>query len=97
MFGGLHWHFTLLSVALFYGVGVAVDLRSAVSWYRRSAEVGYAYAQYSLGCCYADGVGVAADVHAAAEWLERAAAAGRASVDMKARAKLAELLARDPP
>ena len=40
---------------------MAKDEVEAVKWWRKSADQGYAWAQYSLGGCYHNGAGVAKD------------------------------------
>lgn len=58
------------------GYGVKRDLLSAVKWHRRSAEQGYAPAQYNLGVMYYRGDGVEKNLSLAEEWLSRAAVQG---------------------
>lgn len=48
----------------------------AVTLYRLSANVGYAAAQYELGCCYNLGMGVPQNKQEAFLWLRRAAEGG---------------------
>lgn len=43
-------------------------------WLRKSAEQGYARAQYSLAGCYLNGTGVERDAAKGVEWLRKAAA-----------------------
>ena len=52
------------------------DMASAVYWYRKSAELGYAKAQYNLGMCYYYGQGVSKDISKALKWWRRAAEQG---------------------
>ena len=52
------------------------DMASAVYWYRKSAELGYAKAQYNLGMCYYCGQGVSKDISKALKWWRRAAEQG---------------------
>ena len=54
------------------------EYAEAVKWYRKGAEVGYAWAQYNLGYCYETGKGVAKDETEAVEWYRKAAAQGNA-------------------
>lgn len=48
----------------------------AVKWYRKSAERGYAEAQYRLGFLYEYGRGVPKDIKEAHSWYKKAAAQG---------------------
>jgi hypothetical protein len=59
-----------------HGLGVAQDLRQARFWYMRSAAMGNAVAQYSLGMMYAEGRGVPVDAELAATWLAQSAQQG---------------------
>ena len=52
------------------------DLAKAVEWYRKSAEQGWARAQYDLGRCYHKEQGVARDLKKAMEWYLKAAEQG---------------------
>jgi len=64
-----------------YGVGANAkqpDAATAISWFRRAAEVGSTKGMRALAQCYADGVGVPADQRMAESWLRRAANAGDA-------------------
>ena len=54
------------------------DLKQATDWYRKSAEQGYAPAQWNLGLCYKYGNGVEKDLKQAAEWYRKAAEQGDA-------------------
>ena len=58
------------------GVGRAVDRARAASFYRRSAEAGFAPAALSLGVLYARGLGVPQDFVEAYRWLNVAATSG---------------------
>ena len=49
-----------------------------MEWFRKSAEQGYADAQYSLGVGYGDGRGVPQDGAEAAEWYRKATEQGHA-------------------
>jgi hypothetical protein len=60
------------------GEGKAVDLKSAVAWYRKAAERGHAGAMCTLGAMYASGEGVAVDSRAAIAWYGKAAERGHA-------------------
>ena len=63
----------------YYGEnGVSKDYAEAVKWYKKSAELGYAYAQYSLGYCYECGKGVSVDYAEAVKWYRKAAELGDA-------------------
>ena len=72
------------------GEGVAKDLEQAVVWYRRSAEQGYAEAQYNLGVKYANGQGVEQDTKEAIRWLQKAVKQG----DEDARSALGHIYAQ---
>jgi TPR repeat protein len=54
------------------GQGVARDFAAAVNWYRKAAEQGDAYGQYSLGLMYYGGQGVPRDYAVAVSWFLRA-------------------------
>jgi uncharacterized protein len=59
------------------GEGRPVDTERAIKWYRRSAEAGYARAQFKLAAGYADGYGsVEKDHGKAREWLLKSAEGG---------------------
>jgi TPR repeat protein len=49
---------------------------NAVKWYRKSAERGYAEAQYRLGFLYEYGRGVPRDIKEARNWYKKAASQG---------------------
>ena len=44
----------------------------AANWFRQSAELYFAQAQYNLGVCYHDGQGVAKDYAEAVKWFYKA-------------------------
>ncbi len=50
--------------------------KKALSWYQKSAELGYAPSQNSLGWCYAYGEGVEKDLEEAARWYRKSAEQG---------------------
>lgn len=54
------------------------EYAEAVKWYRKAAELGYAWAQYNLGYCYETGKGVVKDETKAVEWYRKAAEQGDA-------------------
>ncbi|MBQ9561130.1 MAG: sel1 repeat family protein [Prevotella sp.] len=56
-------------------------------WWRKAAEQGYAYAQFSLGVCYDDGTGVTKDKSQAVYWYRKASDQGLAKAK-----KMLELL-----
>lgn len=59
------------------GQGVRKDQNEVVKWYRKSAEGGYAAAQYRLAVGYAYGLaGLSKDQDEAGKWLRRAAEGG---------------------
>ncbi|HED19130.1 MAG TPA: sel1 repeat family protein [Gammaproteobacteria bacterium] len=53
--------------------GLKPDAKKAVYWLRRSARIGNAYAQLTLGNCYAEGRGVEKDPQQAVLWWHKAA------------------------
>lgn len=60
------------------GRGVKQDYAEAAGWYRKSAEQGYAYAQFNLGYMYEQGLGVNQDYAEAAGWYRKSAEQGDA-------------------
>ena len=63
----------------YYGKnGYEQDYSKAVEWYRKSAEQGYARAQYVLGICYRLGEGVPQDYKEAVKWYRKSAEQGYA-------------------
>jgi TPR repeat protein len=60
------------------GQGVPQDYKAAMSWYRKAAELGNAYARFNLGLMYYEGQGVPQDFAAAASWYRKAAEQGDA-------------------
>ncbi len=62
---------------------VGRDLAEAVKWYTKSAEQGYAAAQYSLGECYAKNDGVVKDLEEAAKLYTKAAEQGHAAAQFE--------------
>jgi len=63
---------------LYHGMGCDRDLPAAAESYRQAAEMGYAKAEYALGCCYHNGHGVERDMEKAVEWCQQAANHGYA-------------------
>ena len=59
-----------------HGLGVAQDLKLARQHYMRSAAMGNAVAQYSIGMLYAAGRGVPVDPPLAVTWLQQSAQQG---------------------
>lgn len=59
-----------------HGKGVAQDVKQARHWYMRSAAMGNAVAQYSLGMLYCTGRGVAVDLELGLTWLIKSAQQG---------------------
>ena len=53
--------------------GLRPDPAKGVHWLRRAARTGNAYAQLTLGSCYANGTGVEKDPQQAARWWRKAA------------------------
>ncbi len=62
----------MFGLCLIYGHGVKKDPEQAVSWFRKSAEMGNADASSSLAVCYGEGVGVEKDLKKAAYWEQKA-------------------------
>ena len=58
------------------GKGVAQNYTEAVNWYRKSAEQGFAEAQYNLGAMYANGDGVKRNFTEALKWFRKSAEQG---------------------
>jgi len=59
------------------GYGLAQDLETAFTWYKKAEErCGLAHAQLSLGHCYYFGKGVPKDFSAARDWYQKSAAQG---------------------
>ncbi len=56
--------------------GVEKNLIEAVKWYRKSANLGNAKAQFCLGVCYANGNGVVQNYAEAVKWYRRGAEQG---------------------
>jgi TPR repeat protein len=55
---------------------VTVNYQTAMDWYRKAAEGGYAPAELSIGIMYMAGRGTPKDPQQAAEWFRRAAEHG---------------------
>ncbi len=64
---------SLYMVGVMYenGEGVEKDKKEAATWYRKSAEKGFAPAQYKLGQLYERGEGVPQDKQEALKWYKR--------------------------
>ena len=60
------------------GRGVPQDFVEAAVWYRKAAEQGDEYAQYTLGRLYKKGRGVPQDFAEAATWYRKSAEQGNA-------------------
>ena len=58
------------------GQGVAQDYQQAFSWFQKSANQGYANAQYALGDLYFYGQNVTQDYQQAIVWYQKAAVQG---------------------
>jgi len=58
------------------GDGVLVDRLEAARWTQKSAEQGFAKAQFHLGLMYSQGLGVKRDDFLAEKWTELAAKQG---------------------
>jgi uncharacterized protein len=55
------------------------DHAQGIAWWRKSADQGYALAQYHLGRMYSRGEGVMADPAQATAWFYKAATQGHAA------------------
>lgn len=68
----------LINLANLYeqGQGVERDLKQAIKWLRRAAELGDARGQYPLAMAYEKGLGVERDLFQVEYWLEKAAEKG---------------------
>ena len=55
------------------GQGVPADPEEALRWYHRSADAGFAAAQFNIGILYEQGHGVPQDASEAAKWFTKAA------------------------
>ena len=55
------------------------DYQQAFNWYQKSANQGYATAQYNLGVMYRDGQGVRQDYQQAFNWYQKSANQGYAA------------------
>jgi len=58
------------------GEGISKDEEEAVRWFRKSAQQGYANAQYKLGESYANGTGVKQNLIYSFQWLTLSASQG---------------------
>ena len=54
------------------GMWVVQSDESAFEWWLKSANLGYAPAQFSIGASYIGGIGVNQDMQEAKKWLEKA-------------------------
>jgi TPR repeat protein len=70
--------------------GVQQDYETAVKWWRRAAEQGYADAQFNLGAMYDFGTGVLKDYVYAHMWYNIAAISGKSMKASKSRDLLAK-------
>ena len=64
--------------AYYDGKAVRQDYAEASKWYRKAAEQGHAFAQFTLGCMHSDGQGTPRDDAEAVKWWRRAAEQGNA-------------------
>jgi len=62
-----------------YAASQEKDYQTAITWYRKAAEQGYARAQVSLGVMYDIGLGVKKDYVQAVAWYRKAAEQGYAA------------------
>jgi len=58
---------------------VTDDINAALAYYKKSAELGNAAAQFNIGCFYNSGIVVDVDKEEAAKWFQLAADQGRAN------------------
>ena len=58
------------------GLGVPLDYKEAIRWYRAAAEQGHAFAQNNLGSMYDEGKGVPQDYKEAVRWNRASAEQG---------------------
>jgi len=61
-----------------YGYYIYRDDSTALNWYRKAAEQGYAAAHFNIGRMYENGKGVDENYMSAAEWYRKAAEKGHA-------------------
>ena len=54
------------------GMWVVQSEEAAIDWWLKSANLGYAPAQFSIGASYIGGIGVNKDLNQAKKWLEKA-------------------------
>ncbi|TIW65264.1 MAG: SEL1-like repeat protein, partial [Mesorhizobium sp.] len=59
--------------------GVKEDMKAAAKWYEKSAELGFAPAEYRIGNFYEKGIGVTRDIKKAETFYQLAAEQGNAS------------------
>lgn len=71
----------MVNLALSYddGLGVPLDDKAAVRWYRKAANLGNAHAMYCLGIMYDMGEGVEQDYATGAVWYRKASNLGHAA------------------
>ena len=65
------------------GYDVAQDYKQAFSWFKKSAEQGFANAQCKLGVMYDEGKGVAQDYKQAFSWYKKSAEQGYAYAQLQ--------------
>jgi len=70
------------------GVGVKKDESKAIDWYRKSADNGFAPAQFAMAMAYDLGRGIKQDPVKATEWLQKAADQNHAQSQTALAAKL---------
>ncbi len=73
---GKREHSCFLGYCYQNGLGVKMNPKDAVKWYRKAAEQVDARAQNELGNCYYDGYGVKKDLEQAVKWYRKAAEQG---------------------
>lgn len=75
------------------------NLEIAAKWYKKSAEQGYAEAQFSIGNFYRHGIGVEKDIDEAIKWLKKGADQGNiwCAKSLKKAIQEAEIAAKNNP
>ncbi len=69
----------ILGSCYFYGKGAILDLKQAVSLYKKASEKNNAKAQFNLGYCYQYGKGATKDLEQAIHWYKKSADQGNAT------------------
>ena len=80
-----------MALCYYNGLGVTKNKAEAFKWFKKSAEQGYATAQYNLGSCYNNGWGVVKSQAEAVKWYQKAARGDDAEIRRKAEDALKSL------